>query len=277
MGGEKRAPVDPGTVAKNVRRCERNIAAERQSSKPRENDDAPLLVLANFSEADWHEIKGSLEERGVDLDAQMVGRYVPGERWWLADERRPLRGELQSMAYYFYIAAHSLGFENKLSTPAQHAETARKVLTVFENALIVLDRDIMDRVENNAVTDADKDADGLLYKAMAQFVGRLRGRIASLKAMDSPRTQNARSWHNLYWHELTPLWRGVTGSAGPLRRKSLHRFLSACSRSIFPEFTTRELDQKIKSFMSNLSRNKPPRRKARGSRNTPPRPKSRGA
>jgi hypothetical protein len=77
--------------------------------------------------------------------------------------------------------------------------------------------------------------------------------------MPSPRIGNARTLHNDYWRELTRLWSGTIGSAGPLRRKSLHRFLLACSRTVFPEMATPALYQKIKGFMSNLSRNRSPR------------------
>jgi hypothetical protein len=226
---------------------------------------ARYLKARYFSEADWQEIKESLAERGVDLDAQMVGRFVPGKRWWLPDDsaaRQPLRDSLQDMAVWYQILLPVLS--PKSATPAQHAEALQKGLTEVENAATTIDRMAIDRMEAKDYTDDDYTADLALLNAIARYIDRQQERIARLRAMPSPRIGNARTLHNDYWRELTRLWSGITGSAGPLRRKSLHRFLLACSRTVFPEMAPRALYQKIKGFMSNLSRNKPPRFKSRG-------------
>jgi hypothetical protein len=266
MGGEKRAPVDPVTAAEYVRRFKCLIEAEHKSkglpfdSAAFDNAPPPLVIhIHGFTEADWKEIKESLTERGVDLDTQMVGEFVPGQRWWLPNDstvRLPLRDELEHMAWHYQY--HFIPDQER-TTPVQDAGYLQKTLKVFENALYHIDRTAIDRQEAKDYSDDDFWADSALCDRIQKYINRQQERIDRLRAMPSPRVANARTVHNDYWRELTRLWWGITGSAGPVRRKSLHRFLLVCSRSIFPEFTTRELDQKIKGFISNLSRKKRPR------------------
>jgi hypothetical protein len=223
-------------------------------NRPPPTKESKVIVIRSFSEADLREIKASLAEYGVDLDAVTVGKFVPGARWWLPDDsavRRPLPDALQDMSWYYDPTR--LPHLEKPLTPIQLAEDLQKALPVFENVLAVLNQIWIDRPD---WTDDDHDADGMLYRATARYIARLQERIAELRAMGRRSDQNARKGRSGYWHELTRLWRAIANSAGPLRRKSLGRFLLACSRALFPEVTARE----IHSFLSNRSRKKSPRR-----------------
>jgi hypothetical protein len=230
----------------------------RLSPPPTKQGSGEVIKAYSFSEADWREIKASLTECGVDLDAVTVGKFVPGARWWLPDDssvRRSLRDGLQIMAWRYT----ALTFLSKKSrTPAQVAEGWQKVLAALENACHLLDRTAF-------VFDDDSDAHAEAYDAMMWYGDELKGRIAKLRAIPSPRIENARTHHNDYWRELGRLWLGITGSAGPLRRKRLHSFLTACTPpGLFPDLTTQKLAHKIDGFISNLSRKQPRPTKSRG-------------
>jgi hypothetical protein len=136
------------------------------------------------------------------------------------------------------------------------------MLAALENTSFLLEGTMLD---NRYYTDDDYVADDAALGAMVQYGDELKERITKLRKMRSPRVENARTRHNNYWRELTRLWRGITGSAGPLRRKCLHSFLTACTpRGLFPEMTTQRLARKIDGFIGNLSRKRPRPPETRG-------------
>lgn len=212
-----------------------------------------------FSEADWTAIKQSLAGCDVDLDVSMVGQFVPvpGKRWWLADKRYSLRDGLQHIACWY-----STGLARKNPpTPTQVAEAYQKMVATLENACDLLARTPFEY--DSWYSDDDWDVDGRAYEVMALLIDELKRRIAKLKeriakrrAERSPRGGNARTPHNDYWRELTRLWQGINGSAGPLRRKELRKFLLACTPpGLFSNMTdTAATERAIDGFFSNLNR-----------------------
>jgi hypothetical protein len=213
-----------------------------------------MFEIYSFGRADWQEIKESLAERGVDLDAQMVGKFVPGQRWWLSNDsavRLPLRDELIHMAWHYQDRFIP---DQKRTTPAQHAEALQKGLRGIENALFEIDRMAIDRTEAKEYTDDDFWADVALCDRIQRYIDKQQERIDRLRAMPSPRVANARTVHNDYWRELTRLWGGllaapaqsdgsrftdfcwhVRGRFSPSLRRENSIRRSRASLAIFPE------------------------------------------
>jgi hypothetical protein len=224
------------------------------------------VVVRPFSKARWRKIKEILAKRRVDLDTQMVGVFALGKQpWRLLDDsaarqqalrdtldsagrQQSLRDALQILAWYY----DGTIFWREPLTPAQVAERWEKTLRAFEAACSMQERMAIDN-------DYYSGDENLEDSAVFEHVARLRKRIAKLRAMRSPRFENAHTRHNDYWRELTRLWLGITGNAGPLRRKALAGFLLACTPpTMFPDMTAQALRQKIDGFISNRSRQKSP-------------------
>jgi hypothetical protein len=196
-------------------------------------------ALWAYSEANWQEIKQSLEERGVELDAVTVSvPFVPGERWWPPDpilQQRPLRDALQIMARYYCV----LPLLPKPLTPIQHAEVLREAEAAFEKAREMLARTQLGDPEN-------------LYAGLTHKLAEVRRLRDKLTAKGSRSAENAHTLHNDCWREFARLWRAITPSAGKLRRKQLGSFLVACTKPLFPNMTAQEFDKKLDSFISNF-------------------------
>ena len=69
---------------------------------------AEQYPFATFSEAQRQEIKESLAERGVDVNAEMVDELYGPREWWGWEDytpaQRPLRNVLQEVAYQAAMA-----------------------------------------------------------------------------------------------------------------------------------------------------------------------------
>jgi hypothetical protein len=198
-------------------------------------------ALWTYSEADWQEIKKSLAERSVELDAVMVSvPFVPGERWWLPDpilQQRPLRDALQIMARRYRV----LPFLPKPLTPIQHVEVLREAEAAFEKAREMLARTQLGDPEN-------------LYAGLTHKLAEVRRLTAKLTAKGSRSAENAHTLHNDCWREFARLWRGITPSAGKFPRKHLRSFLVACTKPLFPDMT--DFHQKLDSFIGNFFKSK---------------------
>jgi hypothetical protein len=227
---------------------------------------AEQYPFATFSEAQRQEIKESLAERGVDVNAEMVDELYGPREWWGWEDytpaQRPLRNVLQEVAYQ---AAMARGM--KLETPLQRAENLQKILTAFETAVTRLAHTPSDGGLGDGPRglptfdqlDVLIERKNALLAAMRQYIAELQERIAKLKAMGSQKKLNARSHkaYNLYWEILARLWLKVTGSAGPKRRQHLCRFLLACTPpTLFPDMTAQELEQRSTTFVSYFFRSR---------------------
>jgi hypothetical protein len=227
---------------------------------------AEQYPFATFSEAQRQEIKESLAERGVDLNAEMVDELYGPREWWGVEDytpaQRPLRNVLQEVAYH---AAMARGTKSK--TPLQQAEYLQKILTAFETAVTTLARTSSDGdlIGGHLGLPTFDQLDVLIQRknglraAMRQYIAELQERIAKLKAMGSRKKLNARSHkaHNHYWEILARLWLKVAGSAGPKRRQHLCRFLLACTPpTLFPDMTAQELEQRSTAFVSYFFRSR---------------------
>jgi hypothetical protein len=202
-----------------------------------------------FSEANWQEIKESLNQRSIDLDAVMVGeRLVPGKRWWLTDDstvrQRPLRDALQIMARHYRV----LALLPKPPTPKQQTEVLREAMAIFEKARTILPGTL----HSEGYGAGSMESFHALDAALTEKITEMRFRIARLKGMGSRSTWSARTVHNECWREFARLWRGITPSAGKFRRKRLRSFLVACTKPLFPNMTARGFEQKLDSFISNF-------------------------
>jgi hypothetical protein len=213
----------------------------------------PVYVAAlwAFSEANWQEIKESLADCDVDLDAVRVGeRFVPGERWWLKDDStRPLRDALQIMARHYRVLALL-----PRPTPKQQTEALQKAMATFEEAQKLLPGTL----HSEGYSAGSMESFHTLDAALTEKITELRFRIARLKTFGSRSAVSARAVHNDYWRELKSLWLGIVGSAGPLRRKELRKFLVACTPpGLFADMTDKAaIGRATDSFFSNLSRKK---------------------
>lgn len=204
---------------------------------------------ATFSEAQWQEIKESLAERGVDLNAEIVDeRYGPRE-WWGYEDRtqsqRPLRNVLQEVAYHAAIAC-----ELKPKTPKQIAKEVQEEVAEFEKVLDLNARNLPTFDELDARIERRKT----LQAAIAEEIAERRAYLDKLEAAGSRSAENARTVYNDYWQILARLWLKATGSAGPLRRKRLGRFLLACTPSRLFDMDTQKLEQSVTAFVSNFFR-----------------------
>jgi hypothetical protein len=201
-----------------------------------------------FSEADWAAIKQSLADCGVELDATKVGEFVPGKRWWQADEQHSLDEQLDRIAWHYTRA------------PARKRPmTAAQVAEYWQTAAVALEKacDKFARFDHdNWYTTDDWATDARADEAITRYVEVLKKRVAERRAAPKPRTENARTRHNDYWRELTRLWRGITDNAGPLRRKKLGKFLVACTPpGLFPDMNNKAaIEKAIDGFFGNLNR-----------------------
>jgi hypothetical protein len=231
--------------------------ADLQSSAKREPREVLLfgrrVVVRPFSKARWRKIKEILAEYGVDLDKQTVGVFAFGQRGRLPDDpttrQQSLHNTLQIMAWYY---DGTIPWREKPLTGVQAAEGWQKTLRAFEAASSMQKRMALN---NEYYSLDDYRADYLTNSAVFEHVARLRKRIAELRAMGSPRVENARTRHNDYWRDLTRLWKGITAEAGPKPRQRLRRFLIACTPlAMFPGMTAQQLRGKVDGFISNRSR-----------------------
>jgi hypothetical protein len=237
-------------------------------------DKAKRIVMRPFSEARYQEIKASLAERDVDLDACTVGLFVPDKaRWWLVDDsdaqtkeppgcievdgaieiprarQQSLRDALQFIAWYYSTPVDR---REKPLTAAQMAKGWQETRKAFEDACVKFERTA---INHPCYSQEDWAADSIMYDAVTEFIDRQQERIAKLKVVGRTGNQNARTRHNDYWRELTRLWLGITGSAGSKRRQRLLSFLRACTPpTMFPGMTARQLTKKLDTFVNNCFR-----------------------
>jgi hypothetical protein len=214
----------------------------------------------SFNEAQWREIEASLAERGLDLNTQVAGPFVPGSRWWSPNDptmpQRPLRQALEEMIYFYT--------KPKPSTPIQRAKKLQKMLVAFENALTMLRRTerpltAFERIcySDDGLTGNQLRQNNMLRDLLTWKVAELRGHIAKLKAKGGNSDKNAATMCTDYWRELTRLWNGVTGGSGAKPRQHLRQFLIACTPpTLFPDMTAQELEAKATHFLSNRSRSR---------------------
>jgi hypothetical protein len=209
-------------------------------------------LIGTMSDAQWQEIKAIFAERGVDLDTTMLGeRFVPGKPRWLADSAAPLwplRDVLQDIAWHYGALAR---LQRSSPTPIEQANRVEKEVATYEMALRIL--------VNSYYADGDRSGDHVaintaLQTALTRKIAADRERIAKWRAMGSRSAEGSRTVHNDCWRDFAHLWLAVTGSAAPKRRQRLRRFLTACTRHLFPKMTAQEFGRNLDGFIDNFFR-----------------------
>ena len=212
---------------------------------------APVGPPGTFSKADWQEIKRSLAKIGVDLDTKCVGAELfTGKLSWLSSGPGgpgwALFGALQQIAYFYTLP--------KAPTANQRAGRLKDLRTALEVARRKLRSAEGERLFNYPDVPSDVTRDRELYDLMTWKVAQLDKRIPKLRVIGSNSRFNRLTMLGDYCGELTRLWQAC--GDGRLHKNALRQFLLACSRAPFVEapsakLTTEELEQKIKSFLSN--------------------------
>ena len=204
-----------------------------------------------YSKADWQEIKQSLDKIGVDLDTKWVGaEHFTGKLSWLSSGPGgpgwALFGALQQIAYFYTLP--------KAPTAKQRAEQLKDLRKALKTARRELRPAEGERLFNYPDAPSDVTRDRELYDRMTSKVDELDKRIPKLRGIGSNSRFNRLTLLGDYCGELTRLWQAC--GDGRLHKNALRPFLLACSRAPFVEapsakLTTEELEQKIKSFLSN--------------------------
>jgi hypothetical protein len=77
-------------------------------------------------------------------------------------------------------------------------------------------------------------------------IAKAKRHVDKLTAEGSRSSENARKTHVEYWGELVLLWQAITADQNRRQReRGLNAFLLACSKSVFPEATSKN---NIKNF-----------------------------
>jgi len=83
-------------------------------------------------------------------------------------------------------------------------------------------------------------------------IAKAKRHVDKLTAQGSQSKLNARKVHIEYWGELMRLWQAITADQTRRQReRGLNPFLLACSKSVFPDETSKS---NIKNFCQNFRR-----------------------
>ena len=206
---------------------------------------APADKTFAYSEADWQSIKASPGRVGIDADAVTVG-----DHWWAQPDpaaalaaalQRPLREQLQELAAaYRGLAAYCK--QGEALTPLQEAGEIQEKLKKLEAARAALDSRLLDFIPRTP------DA----REALTVVIAHAKRHVNLLRAEGSRSSLNACKVHFEYWDKLTLLWQAITANQNRRPRgRGLNSFLLACSKSVFPDETSKS---NIKNFRQNVRR-----------------------
>jgi len=172
-----------------------------------------------------------------------------GDRWWAqpdpaaalaAAPKRPLLEQLQELAAdHRGLAAYRK--QGHSLTPLQEAGKIQEKLKKLESARAALDSRLLVFIPE---TDVAREA-------LTVVIAKAKRKVDRLTAEGSRSSENARKTHIEYWDALALLWRAITADQKRPRERGLNSFLLACSKSVFPDETSKS---NIKNFCQNFRR-----------------------
>jgi hypothetical protein len=221
-----------------------------------------------YSEADWQSIKVSLDRIGIDADVVTVL-----DRWWAHPDpaaalvaepqlidfekkqsvmlvKRPLREQLQE------LAADSRGLaayrkQGDSLTPRQEAAEIQEILNKLEAARAALNSRLLDFIPQKTAVGPEPQT-AVAREALTVIIDKAKRHVDKLTAEGSRSSVNARKVHIEYWDALVLLWQAITADQNRRpRERGLNSFLLACSKSVFPDETSKS---NIKNFRQNVRR-----------------------
>ena len=220
-----------------------------------------------YSEADWQSIKVSLDRIGIDADAVTVPdrwwahpdpaaalvaepELIGEKKQWVLLAKRPLREQLQELAAdYRGLAGYRK--QGDSLTPRQEAAEIQEILNKLEAARAALNSRLLDFIPQTAAV-GPKPQTAVAREALTVIIDRAKRLVDKLTAQGSRSSENARKTHIEYWDALALLWRAITADQNRRpHERGLNSFLLACSKSVFPDETSKS---NIKNFRQNFRR-----------------------
>jgi hypothetical protein len=221
-----------------------------------------------YSDAQWRKIRDSLAPLGIDADAVTVP-----DRWWAHPDpaaalvaepelidfekkqwvmlmKRPLREQLQELAAdYRGLAAYRK--QGDSLTPRQEAAEIQGILNKLEAARAALNSRLLDFIPQKTAVGPEPQT-AVAREALTVIIDKAKRKVDRLTAEGSRSSENARKTHIEYWDALALLWRAITADQKRRpRERGLNSFLLACSKSVFPDETSKS---NIKNFCQNFRR-----------------------